>query len=89
MERGKAEEHVSKDCGYTEVACVYESLGCGVKKLTKDRAIHETENKEWHLYLSLATIRFLSLQVMILTEQKKTLSEGDAVILKLTGYANK
>ena len=68
MERGKAEEHVSKDCGYTEVACVYESLRCGVKMLRKDREIHENEDREKHLDLSLATVR-------LLTEQLKTLTE--------------
>ena len=88
-EHGIVEEHVRKDCGHTEVACVYESLGCGVKMLRKDREIHEKEDREKHLDLSLATVRMLSEQVKTLTEQNKSLSEGDAVIMKLPGYANK
>ena len=82
MERGKTKEHVSSDCEYTEVACVYESLGCGVRMLRKDREKHEKEDREKHLDLSLATIRLRE-------EQHKTLSEGEAVIFQLPGYASK
>ena len=82
MERGKTKEHVSSDCEYTEVACVYESLGCGVRMLRKDREKHEKENREKHVDLSLATVKSLS-------EQHKTLSEGEAVVFQLPGYASK
>ena len=41
-----SQEHVSSDCEYTEVACVYESLGCGVRMLRKDRGAHENEARE-------------------------------------------
>ena len=82
MERGETKEHVSSDCEYTEVACVYESLGCGVRMLRKDREKHEKEGREKHVDLSLATVRSLS-------EQHKTLSEGEAVIFQLPGYASK
>ena len=33
-------------CEYTEVACVYERLGCGVRMLRKDRGAHENEARE-------------------------------------------
>ena len=82
MERGKTKEHVSSDCEYTEVACVYESMGCGVRMLRKDREKHEKEDREKHMDLSLATVKSLS-------EQHKTLSEGEAVIFQLPEYASK
>ena len=82
MERGKTQEHLSSDCEYTEVACVYESLGCGVRMLRKEREKHEKEDREKHVDLSLATVRTLS-------EQHKTLSEGEAVVFQLPGYTSK
>ena len=82
MERGKTQEHVSSDCEYTEVACVYESLGCGVRMLRKDRATHEKEDREKHVDFCLATVRSRE-------EQHKTLSEGEAFVFQLPGYANK
>ena len=82
MERGKTEEHVSSNCKYTEVACVYESLGCGVRMLRKDREKHEKEGREKHVDFCLATVRSRE-------EQHKTLSEGEAVVFQLPGYANK
>ena len=82
MERGRTEEHVSSDCEYTEVACVYESLGCGVRMLRKDREKHEKEDREKHVDFCLATVRSRE-------EQHKTLSEGEAVVFQLPGYASK
>ena len=82
MERGKTKEHVSSDCEYAEVACVYESLGCGVRMLRKDREKHEKECREKHVDLSLVTVKSLS-------EQNKKLSEGEAVVFQLPGYGSK
>ena len=76
MERMKTKEHVNNDCRYTEVACAYESLGCGVRVLRKDRAAHENEDREKHMDLSLTTITSLSDQLQTLTEQNKILSEN-------------
>ena len=75
-------KHVSSDCEYTEVACVYESLGCAVRMLRKDREKHEKEDREKHVDLSLATVRSRE-------EQHKTLSEGEAVVFQLQEYASK
>ena len=41
-----SQDHVNSDCEYTEVACVYESLGCGVRMLRKDKGAHENESRE-------------------------------------------
>ena len=57
IEQGKVKEHVRVDCEYTEVACVYESLGCGVKMLRKDREAHENEARGKHLDLSLSAVK--------------------------------
>ena len=69
MEKMKMEEHVISDCGYTEIACVYESLGCGVRMLRKDKTAHEKEDREKHMKLSLATVTSLSEQLQTLTER--------------------
>ena len=81
-ERGRLEQHVRRACGYTEVACAYESLGCGVRILRKDSERHEKEAREKHVDLSMASVR----SVM---EDHRTLSEGEAVVFKLPGYAEK
>ena len=82
MERGKTKEHVSSDCEYTEVACVYESLGCGVRMLRKDIVKHQENEDKGHLHLVLKT-------VVAREEQHKALSEGEAVVFQLPGYASK
>ena len=82
MERGKTKEHVSSDCKYTEVACVYESLGCGVRMLRKDIVKHQENEDKGHLHLVFKT-------VVAREEQHKTLSEGEAVVFQLPGYASK
>ena len=82
MERGKTNQHVRSVCGYTEVACAYESLGCGVRMLRKDVEKHEKEAQEKHVKFSLVSVRSL-------LEQNKTLSEGEAFLFKLPGYASK
>ena len=60
VERGKTTEHLSWCCEYTEVACVYESLGCGERMLRRDRKKHEKEDGNRHLYLSLTVIMEMS-----------------------------
>ena len=82
MERGKTKQHVRSVCDYTEVACAYESLGCGVRMLRKDIKKHQENDDKVHLHLSLQT-------VCVLKEQHKTLSEGEALVFKLSGYASK
>ena len=82
MERGKTKQHVRSVCDYTEVACAYESLGCAVKMLRKDIKKHQENDDKVHLHLSLQT-------VCVLKEQHKTLSEGEALVFKLSGHASK
>ena len=82
MERGKTKQHVRSVCDYTEVACAYESLGCGVRMLRKDIKKHQENDDKVHLHLSLRT-------VCVLKDQHKTLSEGEALVFKLSGYASK
>ena len=53
MERGKTKQHVRTVCDYTEVACAYESLGCGVRMLRKDAKKHQENDDKVHLHLSL------------------------------------
>ena len=82
MERGKNNQHVRSVCDYTEVACAYESLGCGVRMLRKDVEKHKREAREKHIDLVLDNVSSRE-------EQHKTLSEGEAVIFKLSGYGSK
>ena len=46
---------MSIDCEYTEV--VYESLGCGVRIMRKDREKQEKKDREKYMYMSLAALR--------------------------------
>ena len=79
MEQGKIKEHVSSDCKFAEVACVYMSLGCGVRMLRKDIVEHQEKEDKVHLHLMLKSFSLLK-------EQHQTLSEGEAVIFQLPGY---
>ena len=82
MERGKTKQHVRSVCDYTEVACAYESLGCAVRMLRKDVEKHKREAREKHMDLALDTLASRE-------EQHKTLSEREAIVFKLPGYASK
>ena len=53
MERGKTKQHVRSVCDYTEVACAYENLGCGVRMLRKDIKKHQENDDNMHLQLAL------------------------------------
>ncbi len=81
MERGKTKRHVSV-CEFIKVSCAYESLGCGVRMMRKDVEKHKREAREKHLDLALDTVSSRE-------EQHKTLSEGEALVFKLPGYACK
>ena len=82
MEQGNTKQHVRSVCDYTEVACAYESLGCGVRMLMKDAAKHKRDAQEKHMDLALDTVSSRE-------EQHKTLSEGEATVFKLPGYSSK
>ena len=90
MERGKTKEHVSSDCEYTEVACVYQSLGCRVRMLKKDEATHEYEAREQHIDLSLVNIGILSVKHKLLTATVKLSEEKHkSLAIKLTMLSEK
>ena len=82
IEQGKTKEYVSNDCEYTEIACIYESLGCGVRMLRKDINDHQENEDKVHLHLVLKTVVAceeqlikLSDKVGVQEELQKTLSE--------------
>ena len=75
MEQGKTKEHVSSHCEYTEVTCVYESLGCGVRMLRKDEVIHDNEAREEHMDFSLVNVKLLSVEQKKLTATFKLSEE--------------
>ena len=81
VEQGKTKEHVSSDCDYTKVACVYESLGCGVRMLRKDKTTHENEARDKHLVLCLVNIKLLTADQKTLIATVK-LSEEKHIALK-------
>ena len=82
MAQEQTKQHVRSVYDYTEVACAYENLGCGVRMLRKDAEKHKREAREKHMDLALDTVSSRE-------EQHKTLSEGEAIIFKLPGYASK
>ena len=77
MERGKTNQHVMSVCDYTEVACAYESLGCGVRMLRKDAVKHEKDSRERHLDLSLVSIRSI---------KRISLNDNESIIYKVTDF---
>ena len=83
MERGKTKEHLSCDCKYAEVTSVYESLGCGVKMLRKDREKHEKKDQEKHVDLSLVNVKLQKVEQKTLTklseEKHKSLEKSIAL----------
>ena len=82
MAQEQTKQHVRSVYDYTEVACAYENLGCGVRMLRKDAEKHKREAREKHMDLALDTVSSRE-------EQHKTLSEGEVIIFKLPGYASK
>jgi len=80
VERWKTKEHVYGDCEYTEVPCVYEGLGCGVRMLRKDQEAHEKEANREHFCLSLNCIGSLSEKVSTLSATFKLLSEKHKIL---------
>ena len=45
------EEHLAKDCGYVEVGCEFQVIGCGTKLLRNDVASHVEAGSHNHLLL--------------------------------------
>ena len=66
---------MSRSCEYTEVAFVYESLGCGVRIEGKYKTTHEGEAREKHVDLSLVNFKLLSVEQNILTAAAVNLRE--------------
>ena len=83
MEHGKTKEHASSDCECTEVACVYESLGCEVRMLRKDKASHENEAREKHIDLSLVNVKLMSIEQKTLTATVKLSEQKHKSLEKL------
>ncbi len=69
VERGKTKQHMSV-CEFTEVACAYESLGCGVKMMRKDIEKHEANVSVAHFQMM---DKIVKLQSEMLREQSKSL----------------
>ena len=82
VELGISKYHVFGDCDFTEVACVYESLGCGVKMLRKDLEKHKRKARERHLDMALDAASSQQ-------EHNKTLSVGEGFVFKLPGFSSK
>ncbi len=69
VEKGKTKQHVSV-CEFTEVACAYESLGCGVRMMRKDIEKHEASVSVAHFQMM---DKIVKLQSEMLREQSKSL----------------
>ncbi len=69
VERGKTKQHISV-CEFTEVACAYESLGCGVRMMRKDIEKHEANVRIAHFPMM---DKIVKLQSEMLREQSKSL----------------
>ena len=51
------EEHLAKDCGYVEVGCEFQAVGCDTKLLRKDVASHVEAGSHNHLLVSTLCLR--------------------------------
>ncbi len=69
VERGKTKQYVSVS-EFTEVACAYESLGCGVRMMRKEIEKHEPNVSVAHFQM---VDKIVKLQSEMLREQSKSL----------------
>lgn len=83
MERDKMEEHIQTVCGYTEVACKYEHLGCSVKKTRKDLKQHE-EGDKTHFHLALEKAELLESTQFELDQALDKISELESAEIMLS-----
>ena len=82
IEQGKVKEHVSSDCKFAEVACVYESLGCRVRMPRKDIVEHQEKEDKVHIHLMLKNFSLLKEQHETLLKQHDILLEQHDILLE-------
>ena len=82
VERAELQDHLENHCGFAEISCKYESIGCDMKMKRKDMREHEQDDKV-HLHKALDTV------VELRKMSDNTLRKGEAFVFKLTGYKMK
>ena len=70
-------------CGYSEIPCKYQNLGCDVKIMRKDMPAHEEDDK-LHLRMALDEITTMKQQ-----REEDTLRNGASLTFELTEFAKK
>ena len=79
MQRRNAKRHTLK-CGYSEIPCKYQNLGCAVKMMRKDMPAHEEDDK---LHLPMALDKIVSMEEKISTMENRM--KEDSYILRNKG----
>jgi len=82
MEQRIVSKHVRNDCGYTELYCPFESLGCSTKMRRQYIKEHKSEARDLHIDLALETLSHREIY-------HRSLLEGEALVFQLPGYACK
>ena len=77
IQRRNAKRHIDK-CGYSEIPCKYQKLGCGLKVIRKDMPAHEEDDK---LHLHIALDKVISMEEEI-AAMKKGIKEDRVKILR-------
>ena len=54
IQRRNAKRHL-EECGYSEIPCKYQKIGCDIKMMRKDMQSHEYQDK-LHLHMALDQI---------------------------------
>ena len=82
LERQSIPHHLIK-CGYSEIPCKYQNLGCDVKMMRKDMPVHEEDDK-LHLRMALDEVTTMKQQ-----REEDALRNGASLTFELTGFAKK
>ena len=69
MERGEMKEHIQTVCEFTEVNCIYNSIGCTVRTRRMSMRKHEKKADKAHLHISLEMISKLDTKLALSLEK--------------------
>ena len=81
IQRRNAKRHL-EECGYSEIQCKYQRLGCDVKMMRKDIPSHEDEDK-LHLHMALDKVTTMD---AIIKKHIITLGEGNSLTFKFREF---
>ena len=93
IQRRNTKKHLDK-CGYSEIPCKYQRLGCEMKIMRKDMPAHENDDK-LHLCMALDEVAAMKEEIatikqrIVQEDSIKVLGNGASLTFALTGFAKK